>query len=316
VGATKCNLALFRQSGKDLSVIKESKYFTKDYSDPVTMISRFPGASKLPDNMSFGVAGPVQNGKVKITNLSWKIDSKEISIKFGNIPVHFINDLEATAYGLAALEKDDVYTIYEGAKGHAGNMALIAPGTGLGEAGLFWDGTVYHPFATKGGHCDFAPRTKLDVELYLHLQEKFNHVSWERLISGPGIFNIYEFLKTKKSREVPPWLAEKILAQDAATVISENAENASICEETMNFFFRYLATESANLALKVKATGGIFIGGGIIPKVLKLLDADLFLKCFRDFGRLKYLLQEISVNVILNERTALLGAAYYGTSTK
>lgn len=276
------------------------------------MVDRFLWDSDSPDRLCFGVAGPVQNGKVKTTNVAWQLDSRELSKRYNNKPVYLINDLEATAYGLALLEEKDIRTMYETEQKTDGNIALIAPGTGLGEAGLYWDGSHYHPFATEGGHCDFAPRTETDAELYFHLQKKFGYVSWERLVSGTGIVNIFEFLRDKKGRAIPPWLAEKMLTHDPAAVISEYAEEVSVCSETIELFFRFLATEASNLALKLKAMGGVYIGGGIIPKIIRLLDSDHFLKWFRDTGRMKPLIKAISVKFILNERTALLGAAYYG----
>jgi glucokinase len=314
IGGTKTNMALYRYDGKTFSLLKENKVRTKDYTDLGKMIADFLSTDKTPDRMCFGVAGPVLNGKVRITNVPWGIDSSEISKLYNNIPVHLINDLETTAYGLAVLEEKDLHIVHEG-KHTAGNWGIIAPGTGLGEAGLYWDGTSAHPFPTEGGHCDFAPRTAPDLEMYSYLQRKFGHVSWERLISGPGIFTIYEFLRDVKEMDVPAWLTEKMLAHDdASALISEYAHDVPICAETMSMFMRYLATEAANLALKVKATAGIFIGGGIMPKNLKLLDAHIFIKWFHDFGRMQHVLEDIPVKIILNDKTALLGAAWYAVN--
>lgn len=312
IGGTKTNLALFQFTGEDFSILKESKYTTKDFDHATEMIDNFLSGEISPDRMCFGAAGPVHGGKVKITNVDWQLDSGELSGHFNNKPVYLINDLEATAYGLAMLEETDILTVFEPPKKMDGNMALIAPGTGLGEAGLYWDGDHYHPFATEGGHCDFAPRTETDTELYLNINSKFGHVSWERLVSGNGIINTFSFLRDKKDRDVPSWLAEKMVTQDPAALISRYADEVLICKETMSLFFRFLATEASNLALKLKATGGVYIGGGIVPKNISLLDHDIFLTTFRDAGRMKLLLEAIPVRIILNERTALLGAAYYG----
>jgi glucokinase len=314
IGGTKTNLALYSYDGKTFTLLKEDKYRTKDYNDPGKMIADFLSKDKTPDRMCFGVAGPVLNGKVRITNVPWGIDSKEISKLYNNIPVYLINDLETTAYGLAVLEEKDLHVVHEG-KHTPGNWGIIAPGTGLGEAGLYWDGKSAHPFPTEGGHCDFAPREEPDLEMYTYLNRKFGHVSWERLISGPGIVTIYEFLRDVKEMEVPAWLTDKMLAHDdTAALISENADDVPICAETMNLFLRYLATEAANLALKIKATAGIFIGGGIMPKNLKLLDAHTFIRWFHDFGRMKHVLEDIPVKIILNDKTALLGAAWYAVN--
>lgn len=314
IGGTKTNMALYSYDGTTFTLLKEDKFRTKDYSDLGKMIADFLSGNKTPDRMCFGVAGPVLNGKVKITNVPWGIDSNEIAKLYNNIPVHLINDLETTAYGLAVLEEKDLHIIHE-SKHTPGNWGIIAPGTGLGEAGLYWNGKNAHPFPTEGGHCDFAPRTEQDLEMFTYLKRKFGHVSWERLISGPGILTIYEFLRDVKEMDVPAWLTDKMLAHDdAPALISENADNVPICTETMNLFLRYLATEAANLALKIKATAGIFIGGGIMPKNLKLIDTHAFLRWFHDFGRMKHLLEDIPIKIILNDKTALLGAAWYAVN--
>jgi glucokinase len=184
----------------------------------------------------------------------------------------------------------------------------------LGEAGLFWDGNYYHPFATEGGHCDFAPRNNFDFELYSFLQKKFGHVSWERLVCGPGIVNIYQFLRDEKKRNEPEWLKEKLNGEDEAAVISGHSKQSEICNETMQLFVRYLAYESANLVIKLKATGGLFIGGGIAPQLITLFQDNAFYSSFCQSGRLNYLLEKVPVKVILNPKTALLGAAYVGSN--
>lgn len=312
IGGTKTNLALFQFTREGFLILKESRYATRDFNHAKEIIDKFQLGHNFPDKVCFGAAGPVRGGKVKITNVEWELDSNDLSGHLNNRPVYLINDLEATAYGLAMLEEKDILTVFEPTQKIDGNIVLIAPGTGLGEAGLYWDGHHYHPFATEGGHCDFAPRTETDTELYLHLHAKFGHVSWERLVSGNGIINTFSFLRDRKDRDVPSWLAEKMLNQDSAAVISRYAEEVPVCRETMSLFFRFLAAEASNLALKLKATGGVYIGGGILPKIIKLLVQDIFLQTFRDSGRMKFLLETIPVKIILNERAALLGAAYYG----
>lgn len=311
IGGTKANLALFGQVGEEFAVTRENRYATKDFKNAAEMIEAFLSGSQMPVCICFGVAGPVQNGKVKLTNISWQLDSVEISNRFDHIPVHIINDLEATAYGLNMLKEDDIHKICEPSANCSGNIALIAPGTGLGEAGIYYADGQYHPFATEGGHCDFAPQSDMEIDLYRHLHKKYNHVSWERLVSGPGIVDIFGFLPSV-GREIPRWLAGEFAAHDRAPVISKNAGKAAICTETMELFFRFLAREAANLALKLKATGGVYIGGGILPKVITLLQKESFIKWFRGNGRMKSLLEQMPLNIILNEKTALLGAAYYG----
>lgn len=312
IGASKANLAVCEWNGGGLSVQKKAGYKTKGFKDIHSMIRQFLSKENMPEKICFGVAGPVHDNKATLTNINWQVDGKEISDNFNNIPVILINDLEAAANGLAVMHQKDMYVLHEGEKDLKGNCAIISPGTGLGEAGLYQKNGVYYPFATEGGHCDFAPRTDVDLELYLFLRKQWDHVSWERLISGPGICMIYDFLHHEKEREEPAWLKEKILAHDKATVISSNAGECEICGETMEYFLRYLAHESANLVLKLKATGGLFIGGGIVPHLLPIMQKDFFLKWFSKMGRLKNLLQRVPVKIILNEEAPLLGAAYFG----
>lgn len=312
IGGTKSNLAIFEFQGTSFRILKEVRLKTNDFKDAVSMISSFIDGGELPDVISLGVAGPVLGGSVQITNLSWGMNVKELSAANKHVPVYLINDLEATSYGLALLTPADIHTVYESTTARPGNMALIAPGTGLGESGLYFDGESYHPFATEGGHCDFAPRTTLDAALYFHLCKKFGHVSWERVVSGNGIVAIFEFLSSQK--EIPSMLQQALACGDKAKTITDNANTFAICQQTLELFLRYLATESSNLALKMKATGGVFIGGGIIPKVIDKIDTGIFLENFRNCGRMRGLLEDVPVKVILNERTALLGAAYYGVS--
>lgn len=316
VGATKSYFALCKVSGDKVTILKEEKYVSASFKHLTEMVTLFLEDQQLPEVIAIGVAGPVENGKVVITNLSWSIDQTELAAASGVENVQLINDLEATAYGLAVLSENDIETIYSGDINtpDKNNIAIIAPGTGLGEAGLFWDGQSFNPFATEGGHCDFSPRKKIDLELFNYLQDKFGHVSWERVLSGPGIYSIYQFLHTEKQREQPEWLAEKIAQENPAMVISNAAisKQAAICIEAMELFIHYLAVESANLILKLKATGGLFIGGGIAPKIKELLNPEIFTTTFDETGRLNHLLKKVPIRLILNDKAALLGAAYYG----
>ena len=314
VGATKTNLALFKMNEGSADVLKEGTYPSQQYKSITEITDDFLKGQPHPDTCCIGVAGPVFNGKVQLTNLSWKMDSNEISKHLRLANVYLVNDLEATAYGLAMLTDKDTEVIHKGSDTPSGNAAIIAPGTGLGEAGLYFDGKLYHPFATEGGHCDFASRDKTDFELYEYLQNKFGHVSYERVICGPGIFNIYQFLKKEKKLEEPRWLADEINKGDAAAVISKHTEQSTLCDESMRLFIRSLAQESANLVLKMKATGGLFIGGGIAPQIIPLFEKYQFNNSFIDSGRMNHLLEKVTVSVILNTKTAMLGAAYYGAT--
>jgi glucokinase len=312
VGATKTNLALFETKGNSFTAIAKKQFVSSEYKNLTAIIKLFLKDQPSPHSVCLGVAGPVINGRALLSNISWDINSKELAKHFKIKRVKLLNDLEVNAYGLAMLNEEDVISIHPGKNPEPGNMALIAPGTGLGEAGMYWDGKYYHPFATEGGHCDFAPRNEFDFELYNFLKKKFGHVSWERLVCGPGIVNIYNFLRDKKKRKEPDWLTIKMREGDQAAIISQHVGKSAICKETMEHFIRYLAYESANLVLKFKATGGLFIGGGIAPKITSLFAENDFYGSYCQGGRLDYLLQKVQIKIILNEETALLGAAWYG----
>jgi glucokinase len=312
VGGTKTNMALYRSDTGSLELIKEKRYVSHDYPSLKEIVTDFCGQN-MPDRLCAAVAGPVLNGKSSLTNLHWQLDSVGL-VKDLKIPVCFINDLEATAYGLAGLEKKELKTLAAGEAGAKGNIAIIAPGTGLGEAGLYWDGERYHPFATEGGHSDFSPRNELDIELFRYLQQQFGHVSWERVISGMGIKTLYHFLTEARKESVPDWLTQRMQKEDPAAVISEAAikKEDPVCAEVMDLFVRFLATEASSLVLKLMATGGLYIAGGIPPKILPLLQQDGWAKNFDNSGRMHLLSEKIPVHVVLNDKMALLGAAHYG----
>lgn len=312
IGGTKTNIAMFTCHNGTFSALTTSTLPTPQYRDANEMINSFIGQTASPDTVCLAVAGPVTQNQATITNISWNINGKTVSEHLNHTPVQLINDLEATAWGMAMLKEEDIYSISGEGQKHEGNIALIAPGTGLGEAGLYWDGTQYHPFATEGGHCDFATRNGLDHELLQYLQKKYGHVSWERVASGRGITEIFDFLQTVKKREVPVWLEDAMADSDAAAVISNHTAEVAVCEETIELFLRYVATEAGNCALKFKALGGVFLGGGIMPKITRLINKNIFLRHFLDFGRLDFLLRDIPVRIIMEDTTAMMGAAYYG----
>lgn len=313
VGGTKIDLALMEVQNGNLSIIRETVYPSRQFSSLLVAIRHFIGQSPLPERLSIAFAGPVQDGKAYATNLGWHIDTRVLSEETGIAQVFLINDLEAEAYGLAALKKEDLITFYAGNAAAKGNAAIIAPGTGLGEAGLYWDGSALHPFATEGGHTDFAPRNDFDWELLQYLHHKFGHVSWERVLSGPGICNIYNFLRDVKHWEEPAWLKENMKVQEPGAAIGAAAqEGCPICVETLQVFARYLAVEASNLALKLNATGGVFIGGGIPPKIWNGNLQAIFLEHYLQVGRLRPLMELVPVHIVLNTQAVLLGAAYYG----
>lgn len=313
IGGTKTNIGQFEVEDGQISLVAQSSYPSQQYDSLVTIIENFLQDKTRPDRISIGIAGPVIGGKATTTNLDWEVDQAVLKREINVEEVFILNDLEANAYGIAALKETELDRLYAGHQEIEGNAAIIAPGTGLGEAGLFWDGRNFHPFATEGGHTDFGPRNDLDLELFRYLRRKFGHVSWERVVSGPGIQNIFTFLRIDKGWEVPDDLREAINAGDPPAVISAYAQKGyPICEETIRLFIKYLAQESANLCLKIKAVGGLFIGGGIIPKIHHELREEAFLNHFFQAGRLRDLVEAIPVSVILNSEAPLLGAAYYG----
>jgi glucokinase len=316
IGGTKTNLALFHASRNNLELVKQARFASPDYNSVAVMIKDFLAASGegSPDRICLGVAGPVIDGKAELTNLDWVLDSYDLMKTFRVENVSMINDLEAIAYGLSNLVVEELMVVREGNPLARGNMAIIAPGTGLGQAGLFWDGKYYHPFPTEGGHCDFSPRTEEDFQLTRFLQKEYGIVSWEKVVSGPAIYDIYKFLDQQRTGTVPSWLTEGLETEDPSAIISTAAEDDKdeVCIHTMELFVRYMARESANLVLKMKAIGGLFLGGGIPPKISPLLDRYNFFEHFMDCDRMHHLLEEVPIYLIRDDRTGLNGAASFG----
>jgi glucokinase len=312
VGGTNTRLAFFTMQGEVLHYVVEETFPSRDYANLVTLVNRFVSSHHLrPERACFGVAGPVQNGRSEATNLPWIVDARRLAAALHLDHVGLINDLEAAAYGLATLTPEDYVILNEGNATATGNMAVIAAGTGLGEAGLYWDGRRHHPFATEGGHATFAPNTPLQIELHGHLLREFDHVSWERVVSGPGLHNLYRFLRDTGRGEEPAWLRQEMHQGDPSAAISRAAlaEKSPLCMQALDLFVTLYGAEAGNLALKIMATGGVFIGGGIAPKILQKLIDGPFMAAFTAKGRLQDLLQEIPVRVILNDKIGLQGAA-------
>jgi glucokinase len=231
--------------------------------------------------------------------------------------VGLINDLEANAWGIATLSSDDIAVLNPGESDGAGNLALISAGTGLGQAGLHWDGTRYRPFASEGGHVDFAPRNRLEMDLLEFLLRQFPRVSYERVVSGPGLQNIYRFLRETGRGDEPPWLAARLREQDPNAVVAQAALSgeSALCVQALDLFVALYGAAAGNLALTLLATGGVYLGGGIAPKILPKLKDPIFLNAFFTKGRLRPLLETVPVRVILNDQTALFGAARYALET-
>ena len=315
IGGTKANMMLSRITADSIETIKETRYVSKDYPSFLDILTHFLEGQYCPDNICLAVAGPIIEGNVKFTNLSWNINSEEISKHAGGCPVAIINDLEATAYGLAGLKKEELNILYSGTNETPGNIGILAAGTGLGEAGLYFDGKNYHPFATEGGHSDFAARNPRDIAVLNFLLGRHEHVSWERLLSGNGIYTIWQYLTEIEKKECPDWLLKQMENTDPSPIISKAAMDATcpVCKETIEMFDRYLAMEAVNLILKLKATGGLYLAGGIAPKLLPLLNPETWKDVFSKSGRLSSLLKEVTVYVVLNEKVPLLGASYYAS---
>lgn len=312
VGGTHTRLALIGDGEEGMRILFERAFPSREWPSLETVLAEF--LSLHPARVtgaSFGVAGPVRDGRCVATNLPWVVDAKAVGRRLGLERVGIINDLVANAHGLALLGRRDFVVLNRGARNARGNRALISAGTGLGEAGMLWDGEKHRPFASEGGHADFAPRNHLEMELLEYLMSRHGRVSYERLLSGPGLVNVYGFLKESGRGEEPAWLAEQFVNDDPAAVISRNALDGKspLCRQALELFVSVYGAEAGNLALKFMATGGVYLGGGIAPKIVSKLREPDFLNAFTAKGRLSPLLHAIPIRVITNPKTALLGAA-------
>jgi glucokinase len=313
VGGTKVHLALFDFSGGKLSHTRDQQYRAREYSGLEEIVREFMGADKA-SSACFGVPGPVREGRLRLTNLPWTLDSRELSRNLDIDYVFLINDLEANGYGIGELDATQIYTLSEGDASQIGNRALISAGTGLGECFLVWDGRHHTPFPSEGGHCDFAPRNEDEIDLLRFLRQKYSgRISFERVVSGQGLTNVYEFLREVRGVDEPAWLAERMATEDRNAVITElaMAARSEICEKATDMFVSAYGAEAGNLALKILSVGGLYVGGGIAPRILEKLKDGTFIKAFTDKGRLSQLLVNTPVRIILESRTALLGAAAY-----
>jgi glucokinase len=323
VGGTKVHLALYNFDDGKLKPIRDQKFPAGEFPSLDEVVKHFLGendghpAEKSGDIVAacFGCPGPVRDGKIKLTNLPWELDSRLLRTSLGIEHIFLINDLEANGYGIPELSKQAIFVLHEADNASVGHRALVSAGTGLGEALLIWDGKLRHiPIPSEGGHCDFAPRNEREIALLEYLQRQLKgRVSFERVVSGIGLKNIYAFLKDDQKMEEPAWLHERMENEDPNAVIGTCAEDGSseLCYETMQIFSAAYGAEAGNVALKVLSMGGVYLGGGIAPKVLKTLQSGAFTKAFLDKGRLSPVLEAIPVRVILDDTCALLGAAAY-----
>ena len=312
IGGTNARLAYFQMQGSHPKLLSESVFPSREHSGLDEIVSKFVASQGVhPDIACFGVAGPVRNGRVEASNLPWTVDASRLASELQLDTAYLINDLEANAWGISALAESDMVCLNRVKSGIVGNQAVIAAGTGLGEAGLFWDGKQHHVFACEGGHSDFSPRNELEIDLFRYLHARFGHVSYERIVSGPGLVNVYQFLRDTRRGEEPQWLAENMVHGDKGAAISQAALSgkAALAEQALDLWVSIYGAEAGNLALKILALGGIFLGGGIVPKILPKLAGPLFMQAFVSKGRMQALLESIPVKVITNDKAALIGAA-------
>lgn len=314
IGGTHTRIALFEPNGHRLEKVLDRIYSSREHKSLDEIVSLFISNENVRVSAAcFGIAGPVMHGHVSTPNLAWVVDALQLAKLLQVQTVWLINDLQAHASGIDDLGEADFVQLNSAAAGE-GNAALIAAGTGLGEAGLYWDGSRRRAFASEGGHCDFAPRNDLEIELFRYLRGKHGRVSCERVLSGPGLWNIYEFLRDKEIQEEPAWLRDELSrAADPAMVISHVGMNgkAAICEQTLDIFVSLYGAEAGNLALKLLATGGVYLSGGIAARILARLRTPAFLEAFVSKGRMQRLLERIPVKVINNDQVGVIGAARY-----
>lgn len=316
IGGTKTVLALMNNAAEVQRPFREATFPSSHYTSLEEIIQEFLAhLDETPTAASFGVAGPVTNGRSQITNLPWVIDAAAIQETFHIPRVHLLNDLEAIATAVPHLSSDELITLNNGQPNPTGAIAIVAPGTGLGEAFLVWDGQRYRAYPTEGGHVSFAPSNQEELDLLLYLQRKYGHVSYERVCSGSGIPNIFDFLTDSRQYKNPGWLRREIsLAEDRTPIIFHAAleKKEPIAVATLELFVKILGGEIGNMALKVLATGGLYIGGGIPPRILPLLQRPEFMNFITNKGRFSGLLSRIPLHIIQNPKAALHGAAYDG----
>lgn len=312
IGGTNARLAYFQPQNGHLRLISERVFPSREHSELGEIVVKFlDDSGTRPDAACFGIAGPVRNGRVETSNLPWVIEQSRLAKQIHLPATLLINDLEASAWGIGALSAADLVPLNTVAAPAIGNQGVVAPGTGLGEAGLFWDGKLHYVFACEGGHTDFAPQNDLQIDLLRYLKSRFGHVSYERVLSGPGLVNVYDFLRDAGLAKESQALAIQISNGDAAAAISKAAIDGSseLAEKALDIWISVFGAEASNLALKVMATGGLYLAGGISPKILDKLKGPIFMESFLYKGRLRPLVEAIPVQVVTNEKAGLLGAA-------
>jgi glucokinase len=311
VGGTKTALALFEVRRRALAVVREAVLPSQGFAALTDAIRQFllEGPPVSIDAACIGVAGPVIDGRCTATNLPWVVDEASMAESVSTKRVRLVNDLEATGHGVLGLKPSALAPLQAG-EPHKGTMALIAAGTGLGEVLIPWDGRRHRVVGSEGGHTDFAPRTELETELLRFLRREFGRVSYERVVSGPGLYNIYRFLLASAGAPEAEWLRGRMETGDPSAVVAEAALDRGDprAVQALDMFVSIYGAEAGNLALKALAVGGVFVGGGIAPKIRAKLEDGTFVTAFRDKGRLGGMMASIPVHLVLEPRTALLGA--------
>ena len=316
IGGTKTNLALYKVEEKKLVLEAQQQFPSRDFSSLIEVIVAFEAQISMPkiDAACFGIAGPVIEGRCRTTNLPWDITTTDLQSHLGVDKVRLMNDLEATAYGMLYLPEDEFVDLNPTGRAIDGNRAVIAAGTGLGEAMLYYDGTDYHPIGSEGGHSDFAPVTVQQDELLKWMRNRYpGHVSYERILSGPGIYTLYEFLYESGFAPQSVSMMHIPEGKDRSAMVSECAlkEHDPLCMETLRLFAEIYGAEAGNLALKSMSLGGVYIGGGIAPKILPVMTNNHFMNGFASKGRFEEMLRGMQVKIALNPETALLGATHF-----
>lgn len=312
IGGTSTRLAYFDATGVTIELIVEERFLSRESGSLEEIVGRFASEQgHTAERACFGIAGPVRQGKVRTPNLPWSVSAEELARILGLAEVQLINDLAANVYGIDLLEPVDFAELNKGTVDPVGAIAVISAGTGLGETVAYWDGSIHQPLPSEGGHADFAPRNELEAELLLYLRAEHGRVSTERVVSGPGLRNIYRFLHDARHQPEVPAVAEEMRCGDPSAVITRAAlaGTSPLCEQVLDQFVSLYGAEAGNVALRSLATGGIYLGGGIAPKIIERLKRPGFMMAFTSKGRLSPLLETIPVRVILNDRAALLGAA-------
>ncbi len=314
IGGTKTNLALFLPRFARHHLVENESYASQDAAEFHEVLEKF--LKKYPVNVKsacFGIAGPVRNGRSKTTNLPWEVSEDDLKARFGWEKVRLINDLTATALAIPVLSETELRTINPGEPDPAGTIGVVAPGTGLGIALAVRKEQELIPLASEGGHVDFAPRNEMQFDLLQHLWKQWHHVSVERIVSGPGLHTVYSWLRKKSNDPEPARLTERLAESDPPRIITEAAlaDGDPVCVQALDLFVSILGAVAGDVALTGLTTGGIYLGGGIPPKILPKLQSGKFMDSFTDKGRFSRLMSTIPVKVILNERAALLGAAHF-----